>query len=164
MLKSVFNCSKYSLRLTKIAGIVMLFSLYLYICVNIFDKHAIYYYKYEMGGYLPFSNSTRVILSTLWFTLLLGIFATPYLYQKKYFERQTFYLVYRKFWYVGGSIFSLLLLMLTGLTPPNIGNPYFNLREAIFYFFPPFFLIYFIVWRLTVYPANMQYESQETGT
>jgi hypothetical protein len=56
MIKAVLNCLISLSWPAKVAAIVVLLCVYLYICMLIFDKHAIYYHKDEMGGYLPFDK------------------------------------------------------------------------------------------------------------
>ncbi|MEQ1546999.1 hypothetical protein, partial [Methyloglobulus sp.] len=120
--KKKFNYSTYLSWTAKIIA----FILFLQLCGYRFDVFPLGQHNWgDMSGeHFPLSKSTRAVLSIIWNSLLFSMFATIALYKKKCFENTGFYLAYKKFWFVGGAIFSLIFLILIDFMPANIGKSY----------------------------------------
>lgn len=108
-------------------------------------------YNIEWPSNYSFSETERIILSSVWYALLIGMLATLPLYLKKCFENTRFYENYKLFWYGGAVVFQALLTMLSGIT------------TSLFVFHESMALMYYevfsvIILAITLLPAYYQHK------
>lgn len=104
----------------------------------------------------PLSPPLRIVLSVIFYGLLLAIPASVPLFIVRRFKSTSFYLMYKKFWLLSGIIFSVVFTILIGETPNNL-DPIFYPYEVMRHLISLAFLSA-IVWCLTILPASIQHQ------
>ncbi|MEQ1543981.1 hypothetical protein [Methyloglobulus sp.] len=116
----------------------------------------------DHGPYQQLPEYLKIALTVLLYILTIGIFATHFFYQAKWFYDDKFYFFYRKFWKFGSITLSFTWLILLGFL--NTSN--YEGKQGIFFEYFIYQLIndfIFIAihaavfWHLAVAPANNQH-------
>ncbi|MEQ1543957.1 hypothetical protein [Methyloglobulus sp.] len=79
----------------------------------------------------PLSSTIRIVLSVIWYGLLLAVLSSIPLSLAKCFKSNSFYQTYKTFWLWGALVFSLLTAALTGIGP--LGELVEITRPALFF-------------------------------
>ena len=114
----------------------------------------------SLEGFIEYNHNvstTRLILSLIWYSFLLGILSTLPLYQLGYFKNKAFYKAYKKFWQHGAYISAALVTVLNG----------FIFNQSTYYIFTgiiQFILWYFLTKVLTINVAARQYNEHYPST
>jgi hypothetical protein len=98
----------------------------------------------ECPEWFPLSSTMRVVLSVIWYGLLLAVSASIPLCLAKCFKSNSVYQGYKTFWLYGAFVFASLTAALTGITP---------LRDTNLI---PFVIWYMTIAYLAILPAYLQ--------
>ncbi|MEQ1545318.1 hypothetical protein [Methyloglobulus sp.] len=69
----------------------------------------------------PLSPTTRIVLSVIWYALLLSVLALIPLCLARRFKSHSFYQAYKTFWLCGALVLSPITVVLTGVVTSLVG-------------------------------------------
>ncbi|MEQ1543955.1 hypothetical protein [Methyloglobulus sp.] len=100
----------------------------------------------------PLTSIMRIILSAMWYPLLIAIPASIPLCVAKCFKSKSFYQKFKFFWLFSAFIFTSLTTALTGIMIPSADSAIINLELVLFVIF------YLVTVCLALIPAYIQYK------